>query len=259
MRLRNPFAPAVAGLDVQSDAVRLLMLDKDKRGLRISRMAAVCLQPSVFNGEMVEHWEELRSALTELAITTKMRGASVVVNLPASLIKAGMMALGPARRDEIVKNIKAHLGNYLLKYVNCLLAAGFKPKIIDLDIFALHRAARLGAGMQGEVLAVLYTQLRRTMLVVWQRGEVLTHHIWSGSFDLIAMREILKKVNVRIDRLVVFKSNDARVFASVESGYHSVTVLPVLSGLKIKKEANIELEGIDSASFVIAAGLALRA
>lgn len=264
MYIHNLFSPMLAGLDVQSDAVRLVRLDKKKQKVCIAEMISVSLQPYVFNGYMVEDWDGLEAAVTELVIMAGVRKKPIVAGLTLAPGHGGKLDMAGMRNSHQMESmIRGSMNEgYLRRFVNCLHAAGLKINAVDIDICALQRLVnRVGAFhayAYSETLVALHPQSYRTLLVVSRAGQMLFSQSWPHHAQPHEVEHAILGSGVEVDRMVIFSGEDAIAYLARLNHYFPVSVVSVFSGMIVNNEDARMLSVIEQSDYTIAAGFAMR-
>lgn len=194
------------GLQIQSDGIRVVQARREADGLMVSRFANFPLAPGVIIEGKVQGWDDLEHALREIQAAWQVRGSSVVTCIPAQLVRTQKMMLPSSMQGiELERAIRVQLlrelvgvvdsmhfdyskvpsddegyqqlivtaarQEYVQRFVQVFETAGFKLKIIDVDVYALQRVYQ-------QESAILFIAVDQVILIIMDEHAVLFHQQW---------------------------------------------------------------------------------
>lgn len=209
-------SPTLIGLDIKPDGVRLVQLSKKKHRYVALKVAQCALPQGVVSQGQIRQKAVLIGALTALVQTLGLQGCPAAIPLPVHLVKRERLQL-PAgfSAEEIKAEIASHLqggspskvglcmdfsvsgtshgamvdvlfvaarDEDVSPYLQCVNAAGLHTKIVDIDIYALKRAAYFALQqrhrLDNDVNALVSVVNDQALLIVFNAEDVLFYHQW---------------------------------------------------------------------------------
>jgi len=199
------------GLDIQGHSMRLMELATSKRGFMIHRAAIHPLSPSIFSEGKIKNWELLAAATRELVLEQGLSGSRVAIALPQHLVRRQRMRVSKGLvQEEVEAEIYVHVQKdlpglndalcidyaelpaiekgcaellftvtreeYVARFVECMVAADLRVKIVDIDIYALQRAVCAEMKeLRGEkdVNVILYLTEHHHLLLGFNEREIV--------------------------------------------------------------------------------------
>lgn len=185
MKFHELLSRSFIGLDIQATCMRMLQVKSSRYGWVGERIAERKLPAEICVEGKIKHWDLLRAALIEWVNAERLTGMRAAIQVPAQLVHMQRIQLprGLSATDiltEIRMKVKRDLPGmtdalsidfnevslsattdndymeviftvcrqaYLLRYKECVEASGLHVKIIDVDAYALLRAAYLDASL----------------------------------------------------------------------------------------------------------------
>jgi type IV pilus assembly protein PilM len=236
-----PWPPLLAGIDMNAEEIRLLVLSRTRKSYRVEKFAVASLPAGIFHEGKIKHPESLQAALKQLVVQTRTQALPAAMALPATAVifKRITLPQGIAK-----KNIHAHIASYCSEYfpglqdalcfdfmtlpaaensspqvllvasrmelLNSYLAlgenAGLKVKIIDVDIYALARAAHSQSAKNNATAALLDITLDMTQLLLCQEGEIIFRHHWQTVEGELLRQELQLAIQMCSPKLTVLDS-----------------------------------------------------
>lgn len=211
--------PALAGIAIQPETIHLVQLKKARKGYLLERVRRYALGKNVFSDGKITAFAELKKQLLDVVKSEGLQGVRAAVCVPASQVKMQRMTLpkGLSAQDiEAEISMQAHRllpvktenlaldyrvsdagqpqeidvffaaarKDYIDDFQSCLHAAGLKVTMIDVDIFALLRAARYALCdeiPQNEAVCALYLGADYAVIAAQRGKEILFHQQWHGN------------------------------------------------------------------------------
>lgn len=207
--------PSLIGLDIKPDGARLVQLKKKKQRYRAENVGMAALPQGVFEKGKVQCWDILSTTLGGLVASLGLKGCPVVINLPAELVSMQRMQVPVGLKDKDIKaEIESHLhkdlpdksvplcidfnlrqsadpyyldvfyvaapGDYLSDLIRCVNATGLQTKIVDVDIYALKRAAHfaLSENTPDKTHALVSVLNEMAILIVFNAQEIIFYQQW---------------------------------------------------------------------------------
>lgn len=204
----------IVGLDIQPQHIHCVQLQKRRQGLYGLLQARFNFQQDIFAQGKIKNWRAFSLELNKFVKQFSLQGCIAAVSLPANLVrlqKIKMSADLNAKQIEetIVSQVKKDLPGmqdalcvdfinlpdsdkkeqniffaatrqaYLLQYVECLQEAGLEIKIIDVDLYALKRAALFAdVNASPQMHAILFNQRGMWRLVLFKDEEIIFYQQW---------------------------------------------------------------------------------
>jgi type IV pilus assembly protein PilM len=225
-------APALVGLDIQPDSIRLVQLKKTRHGFLVEHVAAIPLPSPILMEGKIYHWDVLHAALGELVQALGIKGMAASIHLPARLVRMQQMQLPlglseaeieaeihtkmqrdlPGMTDALCidftlstqKNrdyydvfFTAARQQYLSDYTACINATGLRVKIVDVDMYALQRVVCFAfppTATTNDVNAMVYVTNDMAAFVVFHAQKMIFYHHW----DLSEATDFLPQLNSKI-------------------------------------------------------------
>jgi type IV pilus assembly protein PilM len=196
------------GIDIQPHAIYLIQLRKTRRGFLVEQTDGFPLSE-----DKGRDWEAIRIKLADWTRRFGLAGVSAAVSVPAKLVRMQHLSVPLGMPDELIRaEIQAQVERdfpgmsalsmdysllaqkntgyadihfviarleHISQYIECIQAAGLKLKIIDVDIYALHRmfAASLPPLKQeNDVHSLLFFIRGKWILLIADKQEILFHY-----------------------------------------------------------------------------------
>ena len=304
MKFHDLFPHSLIGLDIQPTCVRMLQVKKSRHGWVGERIAERRLPPEIHIDGKIKNWGVLSAILIEWIDRQRAAGMSAAIQVPAHMVHTKRIQLPRGlSADEIMAEIRLKVKRdlpgmtdalsidfseatlnaaadradmeviftvcrqeYLLRYKECIETSGLRVKIIDVDAYALLRAAYLDPALSSfsESLLFLHATPEKAALGVFHLHELVFYQTW----DFISRQDFLQRLNSNME--LCMTSAPSLMFAKVRASVHSsinmwlqqepawcdriITIDP-FAHLKLAKSFDLPLA---SNHFLIALGLALR-
>lgn len=212
-------APSLIGLDIQPDSIRLVQLKPVRNRFMAERIAYAALPAGVFDYGKITRWDLISAALSALVEAADIKGHAAAINLPANLVRMQRIQLpSELTEEEVEAEIHAHMQrdlpgmtdplcmdfriaptrntaymdvffaaarqDYLSQYRECVNAAGLRTKIVDIDIYALKRAAHFALQLdrlEEETNALVSVVSDSASLIVFNAQDIIFHQQWEVS------------------------------------------------------------------------------
>jgi Tfp pilus assembly PilM family ATPase len=236
-------AKTAIGLDIQSDAVRLIKFNKHKQHIFTELMLEMPLPDNVVNAGKIIDWQRLMATLAEFTRKHHLQGINVAVQIPASLLRMRILYLpkglsANALHEDILREINKDLSgiqeplafdyvvfnelysdyqiviyavirkSYLDQYIACVNATGMKLKIIDIDIYALVRLAysfiEYNDSSSHAPVYACFVQEEKTYLIAFHPSHVLQHDSWTHGDKV----ELLQQLQLKLQNLLCTVNDD---------------------------------------------------
>lgn len=210
---------ALAGVAIQPENIHLVQLKKVRKGFLIERVRRYGLAADIFSAGKITAFDELQAKLADMVRTEGLRDMKTAVCVPSNQVKmhqmtvpAGLSAMDieaeisaqvyrslPAKADALAIDFKlkpaaqpeevnvffaAARREYVHRYQSCLQDAGLRVVTMDVDIFALLRAARYALRdllVEHEKLGALYLGENYAVFAAQYDGEILFYQQWDGA------------------------------------------------------------------------------
>lgn len=213
-----PFrASALVGLDIQPDALRLIQLQKTRRGPILLQAGSAVLPPDMSAEGRIKRWDVLHTLLAELVDALGLLKQYAAICLPANRVHMQRITVPLGFNDdeveaEVVLHMQQNMPGLneplcvdftrfpasepayqeimfvavyeacLMQYVECIEAAGLIVKIVDVDCYALRRALGFNrSSSREEAHVVLHVKKAQTELMIFDQVEMLFHQNWATS------------------------------------------------------------------------------
>jgi Tfp pilus assembly PilM family ATPase len=216
----NPFAsPSMLGIDIQSDWVKLVKVKKTRRGFQLENAIAKRLPDDIVIDGKIRRFDIMTRLLADLVQVLNAKTLPAAISLSANLVRMQSISLPRGLSDpdihaEIARHIQRDLPGlneplsidftalaspestqvliffaairqeYLNQCLACLHDAEVKIKVVDVDIFALHRVVCLNSDLSpqpNEINALLHLKPRTAFLIVFNHQEIVFHQQWDVS------------------------------------------------------------------------------
>lgn len=300
-------SPSLIGLDIQQDSVRLVQLKKTKRHYLAEHIAMRTLPSDVFREGKIKEWAMLSQVLTELVQTLGLQGSDTAIHLPANLVRMQQLQLpmGLSQADieaEIYTHLQRDLPGmtdtlcldfslrpsvdaaynavffaaarqeYVSQYIECVNAAGLKTKIVDVDTYALKRAACFALHLspqETDVFAMVHVVNKVASLIIFNANEVIFHQHW----DVLDKRDFSSQLKNRlqlclatlqqakVSKLIIGAANgylDALANDFTPSWAFQLCYPNPFAAIPLAPNVDAHLVASQASDFLVACGSALR-
>jgi type IV pilus assembly protein PilM len=216
------------GLDISPDAVKLLQLRKEKTDFILEQCALAPLPAGAIEDGKIKHLGSIRQAVNTVVQQTHTYGLSVALALPAHSVFMQRIQL-PASlhlrecEAEISSKLKYYLSGLtdelcfdfmilttddyyhdilivasrleqLNAYLSTINQAGLHSKIVDVDSYALMRAAyfMLAAEplLDKQTIACLEVNINISQLFIFQQQHLIFNHLWQTEQGLSQEQQV---------------------------------------------------------------------
>ncbi len=200
--------PSVIGLEITSHEVRFVQLKKTRKRYTIMQVVREPLPANMVAEGKIIDWHRLTSIIAEWVRLLNWEKLSVVILLPAAMVRIQHIQLSPHVTDEtLASEIDHHIKrdlpgihetvamdyhilkstemivavtrqDYLLKYINCINQTGLKVKIVDIDIYALIRffIQTMSLSLKpGESYGLIFMTAQTARLILFNSNEIFYH------------------------------------------------------------------------------------
>lgn len=209
---------ALAGVAIHPENIHLVQLKKIRKGFLIERVRRYGLAANIFSAGKITAFDELATELAGMVRAEGLRDMKTAIYVPSNQVKMAQMTVPaglsapdieaeisaqvyrslPAKADALAIDYKlkpaaqpeevnvfyaAARREYVHRYQSCLEDAGLRVVTMDVDIFALLRAARYALRdllAQQEKLGALYLGENYAVFAAQYDGEILFHQQWDG-------------------------------------------------------------------------------
>jgi Tfp pilus assembly PilM family ATPase len=214
-----PFKPpALVGIAIQPETIHLVQLKKARKGYLLERVRRYALEKNIFSEGKISAFAELKKQLADMVKREDLQGVRAAVCVPASQVNMQRMTLPkglsaqdieaeisvyaqrslPVKTENLAMDYRlseagqpqeidvffaAARKDYIDNFQSCLRAAGLQVKMIDVDIFALLRAARYALHDElpkNEAICALYLGADDAVIAAQRDKEILFHQQWHG-------------------------------------------------------------------------------
>lgn len=208
----------LAGIAIQPENIHLVQLKKTRKEYQIEKIRRYTLSAEVFAEGKITSFGMLQKRLAEVVELEGLNDTRAAVCVTANQVRMQTMTV-PAGLSEIdieseirilmqralpVKNdalaIDFHLSDaenvnekkvffaaarheYIHQIQTCVGTAGFKITMVDIDVFALMRAARYALRdiwLESESICALYVGSQYAVMAAQYGDEMLFHQQWDG-------------------------------------------------------------------------------
>lgn len=266
----SPFkAPLQVGLDINAEEIRLLQLKPVRKRYFVENFAIASLPPGVVKEGKIIEFSNFTAVLERLVRETKTAGSHAAMALPANRVISKRIKLSaklppeeyeavitanfphyfPGLQDELCFDYAVFAGTppealvvaarleQLNSYIQAADRAGLKIKIVDVDIYALVRAAR-GYETTDSITGLLDVAPEITQFILFHQGEIIFSQHCHTEENNILTAEITRALqwceqsqpNLKIKNCllsgIVAK---ASAILPVESALHFIHANPLLS------------------------------
>lgn len=207
----------LVGISIQPQNIHLIQLKKAKKSYFLERAKQVALPENVFAEGKVREFATLAAILTELVHAEKLQSAQAAVCVMANQVKMQRMIIPvalsdadvtaeiaaevyrslPGKSDALAIDFERRQGgaletevyfaaarsDYVAQYVKCLRDADLVPAVVEVDVFALLRAARHALQYvvgTHEKIAALYFGQDYAVIVAQHDAEIIFFQQWDG-------------------------------------------------------------------------------
>lgn len=223
----KPKAKPVIGLDISSSAIKLVELSKSGSGYKVEAYAAEGLPSNAVNEKAITDVDAVGAAIRRAVkrsgsklndVAVAIAGDAVItktIQLPAGLpsreleaqvelqadqyipfpmeeVRFDFEVLGPSERDTELLDVElvaSRIENVELR-TNAVKAAGFNPKIVDVEEFALDNACQLlrhqmpNNGVERTVAVIDFGATTSTFAVVEDNTVIYSRDFNFGGYQL---------------------------------------------------------------------------
>ena len=207
------FQTSLIGLDISTDAIRLVELNKRKGSYDLCYQSIDYFQHPIMIDGKIKDWDAVSSLLKQRVLSADLKNKKAAICLPAYDVKIDYLELPKDLSDEailaeidaIVSRDWSHNSNaycmdfcklqskhqddvrivyaiadqtYLSQYIDCIKASGLKVKVVDLDIYALMRSMQYmikNQHHQNQTHALIYVRKTWMIIIVFNHTEVILH------------------------------------------------------------------------------------
>lgn len=222
---------SVIGLDIRMNEVRLIQLRHEKQTYWLEHIEIIALPPRAIMDAKIQMIDQVAACLHAEVKRLQLEGMPAVVALPiqsviTKRIQVTKNSINEPKQNEFTENISRHFpgvtqelcydyavlpatdilqdqallvatrSEQLNNYVNAVERSGLLVKIVDVDIYALARAAKFTqpAISLMSMVAILEVSVSSVQCVVLHKDEVIYHL----QFDYVDVNEISTKINSAI-------------------------------------------------------------
>jgi len=206
------------GISIQPKNIHLIQLKKAKNSYLLLRARHVAMPNNVFVEGKIQEFATLATVLRELVHAEELQGCQAAVCVPANQVKMQRMVMPVGLTErEVAQEIAAEVnrglpqkketlaidferravsgaldasvfyaaarGDYVARYAACLRDAGLVQAIVDVDIFALLRAAEHALKHSlnnSEKLAAFYFGEDYAVMAAQHESEIIFYQQWGG-------------------------------------------------------------------------------
>lgn len=256
------------GLDIGSSAVKLCVLKGTKRGLQLHAFDHAPLPPETIVDGALLNASVVADAISELLNRHKVRAKEAAMSVAGNTVIIRKITLPMMTQEELRESIQweaeqyipfdikeVYIGHEVIThrkdqgqmdvvlvaakkemiddYQNVCLDAGLKPRVMDVDAFALQNAYEVNYSfLQGETVVLLDVgNSVVTMNVVTDGVTMFTRDLSLGGADIT--EEIQKQLNITYQEAEKYKTGGS-------PGVHTDEVLPQ----EVEKIIGEKAEGI---------------
>jgi type IV pilus assembly protein PilM len=216
----------VIGLEIQSDVIKLIHLNHIKQKLRVERMEILALPENAIAEGKIQLPDQITTCLYSLVQRLKIQNYPAVLALPVQSIISRQIQFKKqytqsGKSKEIIDSVSSYFpgliqdlcydytmlpmleakkeralfvaarSEQLNDYVTVVTRAGLCVKIVDVDIYALVRAARFATSLLFSLVAILNIEPVTAQFVFLQNNEISYHH----QFEYCSLDELLEKLS----------------------------------------------------------------
>jgi Tfp pilus assembly PilM family ATPase len=228
----------LVGIDIQSDAVRIIQLRKSRSGCFIEQAAISALPEGAVTEGKIRDWDSIGTVLNHLVENLGLAGLGAAICLPVNLVRMQHIYLPSGISDaEIEMEIRAQVERdfpgmnatlcmdfdvvkpkqgrdwkvffvvsreeYVSHYVKCINSTELNIKIVDVDVLALQRILNFSVlDKPNKVKAMVFEVNDSLMLLLTDGYEILSHQQWS-------MRDTTDLKSQLIDRIQIMLASVA--------------------------------------------------
>lgn len=184
------FSATHLGLDINPESIRFVALTQRNKRYRILQFGSEQVAQNIFIDNKIKEWPLLQDQLTTMCEKYHWRGKAAALALPVNLVRRQQIQLPkglseteletqvylhiqrdlPGMTDTlcadftVIPSDQSHVVNvhftaarqeYVAQYAECVNAAGVNVKLMDVDVDAIARAARLKFEWQGKAFDLM--------------------------------------------------------------------------------------------------------
>jgi type IV pilus assembly protein PilM len=221
--------PAWVGLDINPDEIRLLQLKDTRSGWAVTSYAVEPLPVGAISDGKIRQPQIVRTALQNLVRATNTTGSPTAIALPANTVISQQIKLAACLSErQCEKQISHNLERYLpgvneelcfdfmttatsdndyreirlvasrleqlRTYAEMVNNAGLQVKVVDVDAYAMMRAAKfsLGETNPNAIVAIVDVGKHVTQLMVFQQQHIIFSQQWQ-TMDLTQLPKALQR------------------------------------------------------------------
>lgn len=295
MKILKYFGQVSLGVDIQPEAVLILSAKRFRQAVTIERQLKVELPAGLVADGLIQDWQTFTALLRRLVDAHQLQGMPTTICLPVERVSIQYLQLPMSLTDAEIEhaiqhqlqrdlpglNEKLYHDFYCIydilprqmeviyaavraeevrRYIDSFQDAGLMVKVVDVDIFALLRAAihLSKASTPEEIAAAVYAARNRAILVVFESNRFLCHQQWEWTAEndflsgmRLAMQASLSRIGQKsIRRLFYFGGDDY---------FGLLSDVSLSFAVEIERLAPADFaDGDRFSSSVLAYGLALR-
>jgi type IV pilus assembly protein PilM len=297
------------GLDINSDEIRLLQLTRKATTFTIQNYAVATLPAGAIMAGKIEQPVVLQQVLARLVRETRTQNCATAIALPGNAVISQQISL-PANLSALdcEATISTNLPRYfpgitdelcfdflplattdaskqqillvasrlwqITSYVSLIKAAGLRVNIVDVDKFALMRAARLTTAVYAEtdIVAIVHISRQHAELIIFCHQTILFNQLWQldDKQPLLAsikhawqLYSSVKKPSQKSVDYVMLSGKASPHFATLTTYFTdelTLTVVPANPFQQMLVAATVNTNSLEQevANFQICCGLATR-
>lgn len=223
---------SLIGLDVSTDGIRLLALQRTAAGFHIEKIIQQELCAGAIRNEIIIDWHSVRDQLVDIIMQAKLVGRDVALALPNTMIMRKKIELPcDFKQDELANEIKLRLIEYfpgllpkevqfdfiiestknemyqilllivrkaqIQLYLDAVMQAHLKIIILDIDVYARARAGSWcllqQAVMQEEAAVLVDLHSSLSTFMVFHHYNLIFHQSWHPPESGAQVLEDIKK------------------------------------------------------------------
>lgn len=165
--------PAMLGIDIQPEAIRLAQLQQKRNKYYSQRLETIALPEKIIEEGKIKHWDRLTETLYRAIEVMELKNLPAALAVPVSLVRINKLSLPRQLSDEALESeINSHIHrelpgmsaglcfdydriaasrstqeihcvvireDYLSRLVAAVTSAGINVKVVDVDVYALQR------------------------------------------------------------------------------------------------------------------------
>jgi type IV pilus assembly protein PilM len=243
---------ALVGIDINAEEIRLLQLRNTRQSFEVEKYAVAPLPAGAVSQGKIRQMEMVQTALNKLVLETGTAKCPAAIALPVNMVITKRVPAPladdithyfPGIQDTLcfdyVADEKELLlvasRSELLNQYKCLLEeAQLKLKIVDVDTFALTRAASLNPPVNG----ILDIAPEVTQIIILHERQIIFRQHWQTGNDELLLSELNRALqlcqashqSLRIDSMLmsgrILSENVAKNFDIKFIPAHPLTDLP---------------------------------